>query len=241
MKQITLPDTRFYQVDDEFYPSVTSVLAYWPKNPAFYEWLKDVGRNADTIMKEAGMKGTASHNAIEEYLKTGKSEYKGPSHARTYQDVNKFDEFWNMAKPKLLYTEVPSRHDVYKYAGTVDLVLQVGEEVWVIDIKTSKNMHESYYGQLTAYKKAIEDDNIRFKDITKVDRVGILWLNASTRGPSKKPDIYQGDGWKLIFVEEEEKYWQGFLNAYFFYKLYNPEPKPKALTLPPTLTLKKYE
>ena len=241
MKQITLPDTRFYQVDDEYYPSVTSVLAYWPKNTAFYDWLKDVGRNADVIMREAGEAGTATHNAIEEYLKTGECEYKGTSYARTYKDVCKFDEFWNMVKPKLLYTEVPSKHDEYKYAGTVDLVLKVGDEVWVIDIKTSNHLHDSYNGQLMAYKKAIEDDQENFKDITKVDRVGVLWLKSKTRGPSKKDDIYQGEGWKLVFVEEEEKYWQGFLYAYFFYKMYNPEPKPKIFTLPPKLQLKKYE
>lgn len=241
MKQITFPDSRFYQVDDEFYPSVTSVLAYWPKNPAFYDWLKDVGRNADQIVRQAGIEGTATHEAIEDYLKYGEYQYMGTKHARTYKDVCKFDDFWNQAKPTLLHTEVPSRHDTYKYAGTVDLVLKVGDEVWVVDIKTSNHMHESYYGQLMAYKHAIEDDNDRFADIEKVDRVAILWLKAKTRGPSKKEDIYQGEGWKLVFVEEEEKYWQGFQNAYFFYKLYNPEPKPKIFTLPPELKLKNYE
>lgn len=241
MKQITFPDTRFYQVDDEFFPSVTSVLAYWPKNPAFYEWLKDVGRNADNIVREAGMEGTATHLAIEDFLKEGEYQYQGTRSAKVYLDVNKFNEFWEQAKPQLLHSEVSSLHMEYKYAGTVDLILKVGEEVWLIDIKTSNNLHESYYGQLMAYKKAIEDDQDRFKDIPKIHRSGILWLRAKTRSTSKNPDIYQGEGWKLVFVDNEEMYWQGFLNAYFFYKMYNPEPKPKVLTLPESIKLKKYE
>lgn len=241
MKQITFPDSRFYQVDENFYPSVTSILVFWPKPPAFYQWLKDVGRNADEIMREAGNEGTKTHQIIEDLLTFEPIQYTGHKNARTYLDANKFKQFWDQAKPKLLHTEVGVKHDTYMYAGTVDLLLKVKDEIWLLDIKTSNNIHESYYGQLMAYKKGIEDDTERFKDITKIDKVGILWLKAKTRSISKKPDIYQGEGWKLIFVDEEEKYWQGFLNAYFFYKMYNPEPKPKVLTLPEEIKLEKYD
>lgn len=241
MKQITFPDSRFYQVDSDFYPSVTSILTYWPKPPAFYKWLKDVGRNADIIMREAGQEGTKTHQIVEDLLTFKEIQYTGPKSSSAYLSAHKFSQFWDQAKPKLLHTEVGAKHDTYQYAGTVDLIVKVKDEIWLLDIKSSNNIHESYYGQLMAYKKAIEDDEETYKHITKIDKVGILWLSAKTRSISKKPDIYQGEGWKLLFVENEELYWQGFLNAYFFYKMYNPEPKPKVLTLPETLKLKKYD
>jgi hypothetical protein len=34
-KQITLPDSRFYRRNGNYYPSVTHVLSYYPKGPTF--------------------------------------------------------------------------------------------------------------------------------------------------------------------------------------------------------------
>ena len=42
-KQVNVLDSRFYRRNDKYYPSVTSVLNYFPKNKFFHEWLKDVG------------------------------------------------------------------------------------------------------------------------------------------------------------------------------------------------------
>ena len=41
-KQITLPDSRFYRRNGDYYPSVTHVLSYYPKGPHFEDWLKKV-------------------------------------------------------------------------------------------------------------------------------------------------------------------------------------------------------
>ena len=69
-RQITLQDSRFYQRKEGiFYPSVTTVLSYYPKDKFFETWLKEVGSNADVIMRRAGEEGTQVHTAIEAYLK----------------------------------------------------------------------------------------------------------------------------------------------------------------------------
>ena len=39
-KQITMPDSRYYQRNGDFYPSVTYVLGYYPKGKYFEDWLK---------------------------------------------------------------------------------------------------------------------------------------------------------------------------------------------------------
>ena len=51
-KQITLPDSRYYRRNGEFYPSVTYVLQAYPKGKHFEDWLKKVGYSADWKVKK---------------------------------------------------------------------------------------------------------------------------------------------------------------------------------------------
>ena len=67
-KQITLPDSRYYRRNGEYYPSITYVLGYYPKGKFFEDWLKKVGYSAEHIVKKAGEEGTQVHEMIEEYL-----------------------------------------------------------------------------------------------------------------------------------------------------------------------------
>ena len=57
MKRVTIMDNRYYSRNKEYYPSVTTILQYMPKNRFFETWLKDVGHNADIIMRKAGKEG----------------------------------------------------------------------------------------------------------------------------------------------------------------------------------------
>ena len=59
LEQITFLDRRVYKKEEGvYYPSVTTVLQYMPKNKFFDNWLKDVGHNADLIMRKAANKVT---------------------------------------------------------------------------------------------------------------------------------------------------------------------------------------
>jgi hypothetical protein len=49
-KQITFTDNRFYSTDDGVnVPSVTTILNAYPKDAHFFQWLKQMGEEADTI------------------------------------------------------------------------------------------------------------------------------------------------------------------------------------------------
>jgi hypothetical protein len=39
-QQITLPDSRYYRRNGNYYPSITYVLSYYPKGKFFEDWLK---------------------------------------------------------------------------------------------------------------------------------------------------------------------------------------------------------
>jgi hypothetical protein len=74
-KRVNINDNRFYSRNDDYYPSVTSILQFLSKGKFFETWLKDVGHNADIIVKKAADEGTQVHDAIERYLLGEKIEW----------------------------------------------------------------------------------------------------------------------------------------------------------------------
>lgn len=238
-KQITLHDQRFYQRDvGVFYPSVTYVLSYFPKNKFFESWMKDVGHNADVIMRRAADEGTQVHNAIERYLSGEEIKWIDDNGHINYQTdvwrmIGKFADFWNTHKPTLIASECHLFSDAYKFAGTGDIVCQIGEENWLIDIKTSNSLHRSYDLQTAAYATAWnETHNV------EIHRRGILWLKSTKRGPDKQGKKLQGDGWELkesgkTLAEDFEL----FKLAYKLFELENEELVPATELLPNVIKL----
>jgi hypothetical protein len=238
LKQINFLDRRVYQRSEGvYYPSVTSILQYMPKNKFFESWLKDVGHNSDIIMRRAGDEGTQTHNAIEELLEGKEIQWMDDYGNARYNElvwgmIMKFKEFWDVAKPELIFTEEFTYSDTHKYAGTADIVVKINGEVWLIDFKTSNHLHKSYDLQLAAYAKSIEET----KGI-KIDRTAILWLKASTRGVDKAGKKLQGKGWELKVVDEIEKNFELFKLIYKLYEIENPTTEPKFSSYPTTIKL----
>ena len=239
-RQITLTDSRFYQRNKEtYYPSVTTVLSYFPKGKFFESWLKDVGANADVIMRRAGNEGTQVHEAIEAYLKGeeihwldqwGKTKYS----LLVWKMILKFVDFWETYKPTLVESEVHVFSDELKIAGTADLILEIDGELWMVDIKTSNYLHDTYDFQLACYTQGWNECFER-----PIERMGILWLKASTRGESKKKDIIQGKGWQLKEADTPfEECKRIFKHLYEIFLIKQPNLKPVTEELPTSIKLK---
>ena len=238
LKQINFLDRRVYKRSkDLYYPSVTTILQYMPKNKFFDNWLKDVGHSADLIMRKAGKEGTQVHEAAEA-LVLGKEvnwmdDYGNAKYSQlVWEMILKFYDFWSTYKPELISTEEFVFSDKHKYAGTADLLVKMNGETWLLDIKTSNNLHRSYNLQLAAYAKALEEA----KGI-KIDRTGIIWLKASTRSASKKKGVYQGKGWQIKTIDEIDYNFDLFLTIYKLYLLENPNTQPIYKSYPTTLKL----
>ena len=67
-QQVTMPDSRYYRRNGNYYPSVTHVLGSYPKGKYFEDWLKKVGYSAEWIVKKAAEEGTLVHEMIEDWL-----------------------------------------------------------------------------------------------------------------------------------------------------------------------------
>lgn len=238
LKQINFLDRRVYKRSEGvYYPSVTTILQYMPKNKFFESWLKDVGHNADLIMRKAGKEGTQVHEACEKLAKgeevTWMDNYGNAKYSQlVWEMILKFYDFWKTYKPELISTEDFVWSDEHKYAGTADLVVKLDGQIWLIDLKTSNSLHKSYDLQLASYAKALKE----CKDIT-IERTGVLWLKAHCRGASKKKGVYQGNGWQIKVVDEIDHNFELFQMIYKLYSLENPTTEPIYNSYPTTLKL----
>ena len=238
LQQINFLDRRVYKRSEGvYYPSVTTILQYMPKNKFFDTWLKDVGHNADYIMKKAGKEGTQVHEAAEKLVKgeevSWMDDYGNARYSQiVWEMILKFAEFWNTYKPELISTEDFVWSDKYKYAGTADLVVKMDGQVWLLDLKTSNSIHKSYDLQLASYAKALEE----CKGI-KIERTGIIWLKAHTRSASKKKGVYQGKGWQVKVIDKIDENFELFNLIYKLYSLENPTVEPIYNSYPTTIKL----
>jgi hypothetical protein len=224
-KQITLPDSRYYLRNGEYYPSITYILQYYPKGKHFEDWLKQVGNNADYIVRKAAEDGTQVHNLCESYLNNEELNFLSPLGDPKY-DINiwqmflRFVEFWEIFNPILIETEVHLFSDEWKVAGTCDLVVEIEGKIWVLDIKTSNHLHTTYDFQTAVYGKCYEECFDK-----KIDHRGILWLKSSKRGPKK--DKMQGKGWEVV---ESTRTYEEDLNLFktvkTIFDLENPNHSP---------------
>jgi hypothetical protein len=234
-KQINVLDQRFYRRNGKYYPSVTSILNFFPKNQFFHNWLKDVGHNSEIIANKAANEGTQVHNALEAFLLGNELNWINEDGTARYnlevwKMILRFAEFWNEYKPELVTTEYHLFSDEHCYAGTTDIICRFQDKLWLLDIKTSNSIHTSYNLQLAAYAKAWNETHNE-----SIEETGIIWLKASTRGASK--DKIQGNGWQLKNCGNIEDNFKMFLNIYDIYKLENPDPKPTTDSYPTTVKL----
>lgn len=238
-KQITILDSRYYRRKEGiYYPSVTYVLSYFPKDRFFESWMKDVGHNADIIMRKAGDEGTQVHQAIEKYLageeivwieENGTVNYN----LEVWKMILRFADFWQTHKPTLIESEVHLFSDELTVAGTGDLIVEIEDKLWLLDIKTSNSLHATYDLQLSVYRQSWDELFDR-----KIDNTGILWLKASTRGPDKTGKKIQGAGWQLKPTEGTfEENIKTFKHLLEIFKVKNPELQPYSELFPTSIKL----
>ena len=145
------PELRFeekrhiYTLEGQILPSVTTIMR--PLDNALYQGIDE------EIMRMAADRGTAIHNAVENYVLYGIEDIE-PKH-RGYFDG--FLKFWEENNPEPLATESRLYHRILRYAGTADLPCIIGGKRVLIDYKTSAVVNSMLTGvQLEAYAKAYD-------------------------------------------------------------------------------------
>ena len=229
--RIEFLDNRFYLTEDGGYvPSVTTILEAYPKDAAYFKWIKDVGADADAIRDEAGRRASVVHQLTEDYDAGHEVTFIG-------QDGPKYKMLeWAMFERYVDFsvTHNPTHHIIegnyiskaLGYAGTIDRVCDINGKRTLMDIKTSNSIYPSYWLQLAAYGSLLTEAKVHF------DQVAILWLNAKTRTTGKNGAI-QGIGWQLVIkdtYEDVKKDFEMFQSTMMLWNALNEDVKPKMIS-----------
>ena len=225
--RIEFLDARFYKTEHGFVPSVTTILEAYPKDAAYFKWLKDVGSDADSIRDEAGRRGSIVHQLTEEYdsgvnctfiNESGYPKYK----MNEWSMFERYVDFMQTYKPEIELMETNMISAELGFAGTLDRVIKLNGKSTMIDIKTSNSIYASYWLQLSAYNELLKSSGVN------VELFGVLWLNAKTRTTGKNGAI-QGIGWQLITMSAEElkKQWELFQVTHKLWLALNEDIKPR--------------
>lgn len=155
-----------------------------------------------------------------------------------WEMILRFVDFNESFKPLFIANEFNIISVSMRVGGTIDLVLDLTingkTERWLIDIKTSNYIHKTHELQLAAYAMMFNEKN---PDMP-IDRTGILWLKAQTKGPDAFGKKVQGKGWQLKeFDRHYTDAYKIFRHIRVIFDEENPNYKPKNLIYPDRIKL----
>ena len=180
LERVEENDMRFYKdSNNDLVPSVTTVLDATGDKSGIIQWRRKVGpAQADAIVQESTLIGSAVHEAIENYL-LGKSWNKFTDDRNGFlaksisskfisSCLNGIDEVWGLESGLILDG---------LYAGTADCIGVYKGLPAIIDFKTAKKLKrkdwiEDYFLQCSAYANA---HNVMFK--TSISNLVILMVD----------------------------------------------------------------
>lgn len=182
--------------------AVNETIAHLKKVPDDYEGAKGAWRKK---RDKAGDVGTAVHNAIEEFAKTGEDQnLEDPKAQKMY---NKFIQWTKDENIKILLSEQRLYSKEYWYAGTCDLVFEKDGKKYIGDIKTAKAIYLTNWIQMAGYDICLNElDKVR-------DLEGYCVINI--------PKEFDKDGEPKLNVEykyERQEFINAFLAALDLYR-----------------------
>ena len=174
-------ETHQYFLDGRELPSVTTLLR--PLSSSAY------GTVNPSVLSAAAYRGTVVHQAIEWFnifhIEDIMPEYKA------YFDA--YYEWCEEVQPEILKIEYKTYHPQLMYAGTVDLLCKIKDELWLVDYKTSHTVLEDIYRvQLEAYKQMLQAQGIN------VQRKMILHLTDAGKYKEIEFPAQDAKAWRVF-------------------------------------------
>lgn len=197
-------------------PSVTSILGEaGPVDQGLRQfWKQNTAQESDDIFHTAGEFGSKLHGAFDQLLLAEELDLLNdyPTRREKYT-IMKFADWFNVVKPVDFTSEQVVASTQYMFAGTLDFLgkisrknaaaalgLNIGEtarfingrpdklEMWLIDWKTSRQLHYGHELQVAAYKQAVlEGLGI------KVDHMGLLRVPTQHKTGYEFKEVF----WKI--------------------------------------------
>ncbi|PIR04654.1 MAG: hypothetical protein COV57_03190 [Candidatus Liptonbacteria bacterium CG11_big_fil_rev_8_21_14_0_20_35_14] len=169
-----------HEIEGIWYPRVTTIMDIKSK-PALYHFYSAVGfANGEKIKEQSANEGTLVHEAIEAIL-VGEEPIIDASIEPSILAFKTFLEKTPIkTRPELIEQKII--HKEYRYAGTADAVVTIGDRLGILDIKTSKSIYRDYNLQTAAYFDVLKKDypELSTRWIMRIDQVDVCEVCGAT-------------------------------------------------------------
>ena len=152
--------STYYNDRGQLVPRVTEIISRMNHSDGLMYWANSLGfkgiKYKDALNKAANM-GTEAHEAIEKFLKEKLETTSNIPFMGFMQWYNLLTTEYNL-DIKLIYSEYKLVCDWF--GGTLDALLEIGGNLYIIDFKTSNHVTYNYFLQLAAYIYILKKKNI---------------------------------------------------------------------------------
>ena len=152
--------STYYNDRGQLVPRVTEIISRMNHSDGLMYWANSLGfkgiKYKDALNKAANM-GTEAHEAIEKFLKEKLETTSNIPFMGFMQWYNLLTTEYNL-DIKLIYSEYKLVCDWF--GGTLDALLEIGGNLYIIDFKTSNHVTYNYFLQLVAYIYILKKKNI---------------------------------------------------------------------------------
>ena len=198
----TLESGRFYKIDDQWMPSITTVVGNQSKH-GILAWQKRVGfAEAEKVRRASAWRGTQFHNLVEKYLKNELEEIEESKGLPTYlfrsarETLNRISNIHAIEAP--LYSRTLG------VAGRVDCIAEFDNELAIIDFKTTKNLKkvqhlEKFFVQEAAYA-------YMYYELTGIEVDKLVTLSVAEDGSMQVEQRYDKDTYIDTLIEWIRQY-----------------------------------
>ena len=164
MGKFSLHGTKYINEEGNRVPSVTTIISQhlgWNKN-ALLAWTKRMmlgGQDSDKVLSAAGDIGTLLHLLIEGHQQGFDVDTKDYSYNQEKAAMKAFAgylQWYEKVKFKSLRNELVLVNEELQVGGTIDSIGKMGDDLVVVDWKTSKYLYAENKLQLAAYTYMFE-------------------------------------------------------------------------------------
>ena len=169
--------STYYNQEGIKVPRVTEILSRTIHSDGLMYWANSIGLKGEKyrdVLNKAAMAGTQAHNAIEMYLSENIKTNDNTPFLGFLMWYNYITQ--DVGLPiEVIYIE---HKLVCKYfGGTLDLLVKIGNKIYLLDFKTSNYVTFNYFLQLAAYRYMLKE-----VEGISVDGVIVLQLDKEEVG-----------------------------------------------------------
>lgn len=145
-------------------PSVTTILSRFKDSGGLLYWANQAGLDGKTLDEArapAATAGTMAHDLVEAHINKREAPVllgNADTIAKARAAFDTFQKWLDLNKLQIRHTEVSLVSEAHKYGGRLDAIGLSGNELILLDWKTSNAVYADYILQLAGYKVLWEEN-----------------------------------------------------------------------------------